>query len=270
MKIYNLNKKKQTSIKTKIICSIVKLKTILFRTKNFASYELTKNITNLSHESNSANIPQYVLRDISLEISPGTINTIIGPNGAGKSTLARIIAGIDKNYVGAVHSSFKKIAYLPQFTQLNHSLTINPDSLIALMTKSLRDSSAISRLKNLILGVENIDISRLSGGNLKKLLIYCTMMNDHDLIILDEPNQNLDIGSERLLYEIILMLKEHYGTTFLLISHDMHAVMQYSNQVICINKHICCHGKPEEIKRNDDFLMMYSHIHDCQKTQAHL
>lgn len=96
---------------------------------------------------------------------------------------------------------------------------------------------------------------------LRRLLIACSLARKSDLIILDEPTQNLDVVSEARFYELILLIKSKIGSTFVIVSHDLHSVMKYTNQVICIHNHLCCSGIPSEVISSDLF-GFYEHKHD--------
>lgn len=230
------------------------------------------NILKLKNNSLNQDI-EYILSDISFAINLGSINMIIGPNGAGKSSLSKIIANLDQDYIGTIKSSFKNLGYLPQNCAINDSLPIDCQHLLNILKykkkqKYISDfqkihynQETIEKINNLTKDIQNKQINLLSGGSFKRLLLQSVLMNDYDFIILDEPNQNLDLESEEMLYDIILHLKTQYNITFIIISHDLYNVMKYADKVICINKHICCTGKPSEIIKNSKFLAIYKHMH---------
>ncbi|MDR0329792.1 MAG: metal ABC transporter ATP-binding protein, partial [Rickettsia sp.] len=89
-----------------------------------------------------------------------------------------------------------------------------------------------------------------------------------DLIILDEPTQSLDVTSQQEFYRIINQIKKRLNITIFMVSHDLFTVMKNSDQVICLNGHICCSGKPNDLAQNQDFLNtlssigFYVHHHD--------
>ncbi|MFO1130290.1 MAG: ATP-binding cassette domain-containing protein [Rickettsiales bacterium] len=211
---------------------------------------------------------EYILRDISFQIEQGSINMIIGPNGAGKSSLAKIIANLDKNYQGRILHNFKNIGYLPQNILVNHTLPIDKNTLQNII-KSCKYNNldikysnfTLDKINNLIKHIVNKQIHLLSGGSFKRILLHSIFMNNYDFIILDEPNQNLDLESEEILYDIILHLKKEYNITFIIISHDLYTVMKYADKVICLNNHICCKGIPNDIIKDAKFVALYAHAH---------
>ena len=116
--------------------------------------------------------------------------------------------------------------------------------------------------------IKDKDISEISGGELQKLMLVGTLMNNPDLIILDEPTQFLDVSSQQEFYRLLLDLKRNFSLTIFMISHDLFTVMKNSDQVICLNGHVCCSGKPAELDENLDFknalseIGVYIHKHD--------
>jgi zinc transport system ATP-binding protein len=95
-----------------------------------------------------------------------------------------------------------------------------------------------------------------------------TLVSKPDLVILDEPTQYLDVTSQQEFYKSLNKIKEKTGLTVFMISHDLFTVMKNSDQVICINSHVCCVGKPNDLHENTDFrnalseIGLYIHSHD--------
>ena len=83
----------------------------------------------------------------------------------------------------------------------------------------------------------------------------------------------MDIAAQAEFYQVIEEIREQKNCAILIISHDLHIVMQKTNQVVCINRHICCEGSPESINNHPEYLSLfgkdkidnitiYSHHHD--------
>ena len=81
------------------------------------------------------------------------------------------------------------------------------------------------------------------------MLIAQALMAKPNLLVLDEPAQGMDISAQSELYELVHMVKANHELGVLMVSHDLHFVMQGTNKVICLNKHICCQGKLEQSRR---------------------
>ena len=94
-----------------------------------------------------------------------------------------------------------------------------------------------------------------------------------DLIVLDEPVQGVDFKGMLELYELINRLRDELCCGVVLISHDVHIVMASSDNVICLNGHVCCSGTPKLVSESDEYhalfgrqvapgLALYEHKHD--------
>ncbi|MDF2964833.1 MAG: zinc transporter, ATP-binding protein [Rickettsiaceae bacterium] len=218
---------------------------------------------------------KLVLHNISLEILPNTITTVIGPNGAGKTTLARIIIGIDKPVNGSVYRKLGlKISYIPQKLALDRNLPLDIKSFLELLGQSQACRELIEEaLDEVSLELPlSTSVHALSGGQFQKIMLAAALLNKPDLIVMDEATQGLDVTSQANFYKIIERVKNEHNHAIFMISHDLFTVMSRSEQVICLNKHICCNGLPNQIVNNpeyikifgrkEDILSIYSHNHD--------
>ena len=162
-----------------------------------------------------------------------------------------------------------KIGYVPQKLDFSFNIPMTAKGLL----KTLAPDGIDYNLINLeeFTGynkIKNKDISNISGGELQKLLLVGTLMSKPDLLILDEPTQFLDVTSQQEFYQILRELKEKLEITIFMISHDLFTVMKNSDQVICLNGHVCCSGKPTDLDTNSDFknalseIGVYVHNHD--------
>ncbi len=210
--------------------------------------------------------------NVSFKLNKGEITTLVGQNGTGKTTLAKIILGLEKYNKGElITKDGLKIGYVPQKLDFGFSMPLTSKDLLKLLAPGKNvEKMADSELINFInyKKIKNSDISKISGGELQKLMLAGTLMNKPDLIILDEPTQFLDVTSQQNFYLLLKSLKEKLELTIFMISHDLFTVMKNSDQVLCLNKHICCSGKPTEIDSDVDFknalseIGVYIHHHD--------
>ena len=181
-----------------------------------------------------------------------------------------MILGLEKSTQGQIKVKDNlKIGYAPQKLDFNFNMPLNAGSLMDILAPG-RIGKEVSELINFadFDNIRKVDISELSGGQLQKLVLAGTLMNHPDLVILDEPTQYLDVTSQQEFYKLLKQIKETTGLTVFLISHDLFTVMKNSDQVICINGHVCCIGKPNEASNNLDFknalseIGFYVHSHD--------
>ena len=167
----------------------------------------------------------------------------------------------------------KKVAYLPQAISIDWTLPIRVRDFMNL-TNKLSDVEVTEALN--LTGVENLissDLRNLSGGEFQRVLLARAIARKPDLLVLDEPAQGVDFNGEISLYNLIKEISEQLECGILLISHDIHFVMAATDQVICLNGHICCSGSPNAVIKNPAFvelfgarassaLSFYEHQHD--------
>jgi zinc transport system ATP-binding protein len=211
-----------------------------------------------------------VVEGVSFKLNKGEITTLIGQNGVGKTTLAKIILGLESYDSGElIIAKDLRIGYVPQSLDLSFAVPMTTKGLLEILSqqKTISEDFAFSYFLDFE-EIKNKDISEISGGQLQKILLAGTIMSKPDLIILDEPTQYLDVASQQEFYRMLLELKHKFGITIFMISHDLFTVMKNSDQVICLNGHVCCSGKPTDIDNNSDFknalseIGVYIHTHD--------
>ena len=210
-----------------------------------------------------------VLEDVSLSLKQGEITTLIGPNGAGKSTLAKIILGLIKPDSGTrLPNAELNIGYMPQKISIDPTLPISTCRFLQLANTS--HQACHQALESVgIRHLTKIPIQRLSGGELQRALLARAILRNPNLLVLDEPVQGVDVNGQNALYKIINNLAKTLNCGVLMVSHDLHLVMSATDQVICLNRHICCEGHPEKVTQDPAFIdifgqttAIYSHHHD--------
>ena len=215
---------------------------------------------------------QTILEKISLDVVSNKIITLIGPNGAGKSSLAKVILGLYKPTSGKVSKKDNlRVGYVPQNFTVDQLIPITVHRFLQIYTTS---SSAIAHAVSL-LGVDKLlprRLQTLSGGERQKVLLAQSLLCSPELLVLDEPSQGMDITAQAEFYRLIKLVKEELGCAVVMISHDLHFVMAGTDHVVCLNKHLCCHGDPKHVKSDPAFKKifgdlnpeseLYVHIHD--------
>jgi len=83
------------------------------------------------------------------------------------------------------------------------------------------------------------------------------MIREPDLLILDEPVQNVDFAGEIALYELIHNIRDQLGCGILLISHDLNIVMAQTDRVVCLNGHVCCDGAPHRVAASPQYRALF-------------
>lgn len=179
-----------------------------------------------------------VLRGITFEIEPGQVLGVVGPSGAGKSTLARLVVGVAQPTGGGVwldgnstwsweRGDFGRHAgYMPQAAVLLEGTVADniarfrdaPESAIVAAAKCVGLHDAIMRLPSGYATPVGESGFLLSGGQRQRLTLARALFGDPKLIVLDEPNSNLDADGERLLLAAIDGARRA-GAAILLITH---------------------------------------------------
>jgi zinc transport system ATP-binding protein len=219
-----------------------------------------------------------ILSDINLVVNKNSVVTIIGPNGAGKSTLLRIILGLIKPTSGqALIRENTTIGYMPQKLQLDPSLPITVDYFLRLSTlppklsvEEVLESVGATRL-------QHSSMHDLSGGEFQRVLLARALMSLPTLLVLDEPVQGVDVSGQQALYELLASIRKRWKCAMVIVSHDMHMVFSASDQVVCLNQHICCQGRPQSIIKDPEYKSLfggpvvapYKHDHDHDHDHSH-
>ncbi|NKB34701.1 MAG: zinc ABC transporter ATP-binding protein ZnuC [Pseudomonadales bacterium] len=207
---------------------------------------------------NKALNSRNILQGIDLEIEEGQIVTLIGPNGAGKTTLVRILLGLIAADTGAVHKRPNlRIGYMPQRVQLESTLPITVHRFLRLANPPSNKEIEASLSQLNITHLAQQQVISISGGELQRVLLARALLRKPHLLILDEPAQGVDIAGQAELYELISEIRHENKCSVLMISHDLHLVMSSTDEVVCLNHHVCCHGKPDQVSTDPAFLELF-------------
>ena len=217
---------------------------------------------------------RVILDNVSFELRRSQITTIIGPNGAGKSTLTNIVNGLIGDYTGEIERlPGLRIGYLPQKVYVNTLMPLSVERLLQL-THSASGQEIEHALAQTEVGyLRQRQVRSLSEGELKRVLLARTTLGKPDLLVLDEPTAGVDVSGEIRVYELIGELRNELQCAVLLVSHDLHLVMSQTDQVLCLNQHLCCSGLPESVSQHPEYLALfgnqaaesiaiYAHHHD--------
>lgn len=227
-----------------------------------------------------------IIDDISFSVQAGTTIAIIGPNGAGKSVLLKSILRLVPKKSGTItifghdHGNLRRISplisYIPQVVDFDRNFPLTVQGLFALKSSRLigmKDSerSRMTNLLNMVGGAHLVDkrLSILSGGQLQRVLLAYSLMDFPKLLILDEPAAGIDAQGQETIYHLLNRIQHEEKLTLLIVSHELQIVMQYADQVLCLNKKIICSGIPHKVLTNETLQQMYgapighfTHQHD--------
>jgi ABC-type Mn2+/Zn2+ transport system ATPase subunit len=215
-----------------------------------------------------------ILDSLSFTVAQGQTTAIIGPNGAGKSVLLKTIIGLlpqtsgQINILGYPHQQYRKIAsrisYIPQHFSIEPYLPFTVRNLFWLksshifgFTRAQKERMEYLTTRVGMHGMLDRPITSLSGGQVQRLLLAYSLMDNPQLLLLDEPSSGIDVQGQETIYALLKRIQEETKITVILISHELEIVLSYCDQVLCLNKKLLCAGIPQEVLSHDILQRMY-------------
>ena len=201
---------------------------------------------------------RQVLSDVNLSISVGEIVSLIGPNGAGKSTLIRAILGLTAHQDGYI----KKIpglviGYMPQRLVIDAVLPLTVPRFLRMAAKVGRSEIHTVLEEVGVPHLRGAQVQEISGGEFQRVLMARALLRNPDLLVLDEPAQQVDFQGQVDMFDLIERLRRERGCGVLVVSHDLHMVMSATDRVLCLNGHICCSGAPDAVSAHPEYVALF-------------
>ena len=189
----------------------------------------------------------HVLKGVDLHIKKGEIVSIVGASGAGKTTLLQILGTLDGFDSGALTINDAQIAslnkkqlagfrnttlgFIFQFHQLLPEFTALENVCIPGFIKKTNKTEVEKRAKELLafLGLtsrENHKPNELSGGEQQRVAVARALINNPAIILADEPSGNLDTESAENLHNLFFKLRDKFGQTFVIVTHNKNLACQ--------------------------------------------
>jgi len=221
---------------------------------------------------------KQILKSVTMTVLPQQIVTLIGPNGAGKTSLLKVMLGLLPASKGTVfRQPGMVVGYVPQRLHIPQTMPLTVAVFAGMASKASQQTIQDS-LHEVGLSVPlDQSVQSLSGGEFQRLLLARALLRRPQILVLDEPAQGLDFTGEAEFYHLIASLRERYHCAVVMVSHDLHLVMAATDQVVCLNTHVCCQGRPESISQDPEYLQLfgqglakefavYHHEHDHHHT----
>lgn len=207
-----------------------------------------------------------VIRDVSLQLRPGTVTALVGPSGSGKSTLAALLARFHDVQQGSIRVGgqdirtltadelYTRVGFVLQETQLVHGTVAEnialavPDATLPQIQDAAREAQIHERILRLPNGYDTVlgASAALSGGEKQRLTIARAILADTPVLILDEATAYADPESEYLVQQALNRLTK--DRTVLVIAHRLHTITG-ADQIVVLD-----HGRIAERGTHDQLL----------------
>ena len=212
-------------------------------------------IENLTYRKNL----KVILKDINLNLKHGKIVALLGENGAGKTTLMRIIAGINKNFLGMVavdgaqpvEDRKKLISFSDSLSGFKESTKVAKIINFYEYLYDDFDKDKFKQLQKFMRLNEDLRLSEMSKGMREKLIIALTFSRQAELYLLDEPFSGIDAMARKKIISSIILWKADEAT-ILISDHFVNEIASMLDEVVVVkDKTIYCHKSTEEIRESN-------------------
>jgi iron complex transport system ATP-binding protein len=231
-----------------------------------------------------------VLSGVSLDIATRERVAVLGPNGVGKTTLLKLLIGALTPEDGVLWLDGKPMNSFPR-RDLARRIAMVPQECVVPFAYTVREVIELGRIPYLRLlgGLRSADrhaieramqwtnvaalagriFNELSGGERQRVMIAMALAQEPDVLLLDEPTQQLDISRQAEVLGIVAKLNEDHGVTVIAATHDLNLAARYFNRLVVLHREsfvadgppvsVLCsellekvYGGPVEILRFDD------------------
>lgn len=219
---------------------------------------------------------------ISFKIDEGEIFGFLGPNGAGKTTTIRMLLTLIKPTSGKITvfgvdaltdpAKVRQISgYVPQDLSVDGDLTGYENLLmyskLYSVPRDCREKRIRSVLENMGLQDRSDDlVNTYSGGMMRRLELAQSLVNRPKVLFLDEPSIGLDPNARSIIWDFVKNLRNEFGTTIFITTHDMNEADALCDRIAFIDKgRLVAIGKPSQLKSTvgGDLLMISSKTPSC-------
>jgi branched-chain amino acid transport system ATP-binding protein len=211
--------------------------------------------------------PVVAVRDMSLHVGEGEIVALLGANGAGKTTTLMSIVGLHRARTGTIEFDGQEIGGLPAERVVRRGVGLAPEGrrIFARLTVAenlrlgaaagrSRDGERRERLLELFPALRErlrLPAASLSGGEQQQLAIARALMPEPRLLLLDEPTLGLAPKLVRLVFDLVVRLRDEEGVTILLVEQNVHQALRVCDRAYLMRVGgIEAEGTPDELRRD--------------------
>ena len=212
------------------------------------------------------------LSNITFDVDPGTLMGVVGPNGAGKSTLFNAIAGLLPVRQGTVtlyraEQESGGLAYVPQRESVNWRLPVTVMDVVMMgrccrlgwfRRPGKRDREIVKACLGRV-GLwdkRSALMTELSGGQRQRVFVGRALAQEASVLLLDEAFSGVDVAAQEALIGVLQTLRDE-GRIVLLATHDLTNLAGRFDQVLCLNRHVCACGPPDQVFTSEVMEQMY-------------
>ena len=216
--------------------------------------------------------PLVIMRDLNFQVQKGEIFIIMGGSGSGKSTLLKHLIGLKKPAAGTIlfdgvdfgsaddktrKSILRRMGVLYQNGALWGGLTLAENIALPMEEYTDLDSEAIAEVASLKLalvglrGFESFYPNEISGGMRKRAALARASALDPPVLFFDEPSSGLDPISASRIDDLILQLRDSFGSTIVIVSHDLASIFKIADRALFLDikeKTITAIGDPIDLR----------------------
>ncbi|MGK0607184.1 ABC transporter ATP-binding protein [Enterococcus gilvus] len=204
---------------------------------------------------------KVIFEDISFNLNKGEILSILGSNGSGKTTFIKCLSGVLIPTNGSCKltdegSNVSRVSYVPQAKKINFSYNVvefvsfgcsvlNPYFAKPTVEDFIKSKKVLSNL-----GIKELcekNINEISGGELQMCYIAKALVSNPDILILDEPEANLDFKNQAKIINLIFEIAKCNGTTVIINTHFLNYAKKISDRCLIMKKGSYKFGNPNEI-----------------------
>jgi zinc transport system ATP-binding protein len=223
-----------------------------------------------------------VVRDVTLTIAPGEVVALLGANGSGKSTLVKGLLGLNDLMGGRARlfgvpvedfDDHPRLGYVPQRHTLSASVRATVAEIVEVGRLPHRrwwqprvgrgDGHLIDRCLDVV-GLKDrsgADVTTLSGGQQRRVLIARALASHPDVLIMDEPTAGVDAANQEVLAGVLARLARG-GTTMLIVTHELEALSDIVTRIVVMSGgRVSFDGTPAQFGRARDTLGAVGHDH---------
>jgi zinc transport system ATP-binding protein len=237
-----------------------------------------------------------VLDRVTVDLPCHGVTALVGPNGAGKSTLLAVLLG-QAPYQGTVTftTHLKAGRTRPLFGLVPQALNFDATAPVSVLDflclgdgprpfwlgrdRRVAEQAWAALRFTQAETLAHKPLGKLSGGELKCVMVAAALRRDPDILLLDEPAAGLDVQGENLFCELLDRLAAERLITVLWVSHDLSAVTRHADHVIALRQRVLLEGKPPEVLTATAVTALYglmaigsepAHCETCDQPAPHL